>query len=74
MPINYYGNMNPTIRSVMSMTSTSSNNGTANLSDPEKQQRLELLTYAKAHFDLIAVTLLVGYFGFALYNEFNKKK
>jgi hypothetical protein len=66
--------MNPTIRSVMSMTSTSSNNGTGNLSDPEKQQRLELLTYAKAHFDLIAVTLLVGYLGFALYNEFNKNK
>jgi hypothetical protein len=66
--------MNPTIRSVMSMTSTSSNNGTGNLSDPKKQQRLELLTYAKAHFDLIAVTLLVGYLGFALYNEFNKNK
>lgn len=74
MPINYYGNMNSAIRNVMSMTSTSSNNETTNLSDPEKQQRLELLTYAKAHFDLIAVTLLVGYLGFALYNEFNKNK
>jgi hypothetical protein len=56
------------------MTSTSSNNTINNVSDPEKQQRLELLTYAKAHFDLIAVTLLVGYLGFALYNEFNKNK
>jgi len=74
MPINYYGNMNSAIRNVMSMTSTSSNNTTNNLSDPEKQERLELLTYAKAHFDLIAVTLLVGYLGFALYNEFNKNK
>lgn len=74
MPINYYGNMNSAIRNVMSMTSTSSNNGTTNLSDTEKQKRLELLTYAKAHFDLIAVTLLVGYLGFALYNEFNKNK
>lgn len=66
--------MNSAIRNVMSMTSTSSNNTTNNLSDPEKQERLELLTYAKAHFDLIAVTLLVGYLGFALYNEFNKNK
>ena len=56
------------------MTSTSSNNGTTTLSDSEKQKRLELLTYAKAHFDLIAVTLLVGYLGFALYNELNKSK
>lgn len=74
MPINYYGNMNSAIRNVMSMTSTSSNNGTTTLSDSEKQKRLELLTYAKAHFDLIAVTLLVGYLGFALYNELNKSK
>jgi len=51
---------------------TSSNGN--KLSDPDKQQRLELLTYVKAHFDLIAVTLLVGYLGYALYNETKKRK
>jgi len=37
------------------------------LSDQKKQERLELLTYVKAHFDLIAVTLLVAYLGYSLY-------
>ena len=37
------------------------------ISDEEKKQRLELLTYVKAHFDLIAVTLLVAYLGYSLY-------
>ena len=37
------------------------------LSDEKKQERLELLTYVKAHFDLIAVTLLVAYLGYSLY-------
>ena len=37
------------------------------MSDSEKQKRLELLTYVKAHFDLIAVTLLVAYLGYSLY-------
>lgn len=43
-----------------------------NVKDQDKKQRLELLTYVKAHFDLIAVTLLVGYLAFALYNESKK--
>lgn len=67
--------MNPMVSNVVTMGAPSSTDTSTNkLSDPEKQQRLELLTYAKAHFDLIAVTLLVGYLGFALYNEFNKNK
>jgi hypothetical protein len=37
------------------------------LADEKKQERLELLTYVKAHFDLIAVTLLVAYLGYSLY-------
>lgn len=37
------------------------------ISDQEKKERLELLTYVKAHFDLIAVTLLVAYLGYSLY-------
>ena len=53
---------------------SSTDTSTKTLSDPDKQARLELLTYLKAHFDLIAVTLLVGYLGFALYNEVNKRK
>ena len=66
-----------TFGNAMTMGSPQSLDTSANgnkLSDPEKQQRLELLTYVKAHFDLIAVTLLVGYLGFALYNETKKNK
>lgn len=37
------------------------------ISDQKKQERLELLTYVKAHFDLVAVTLLVAYLGYSLY-------
>lgn len=65
----------PTISNMVSMGAPSSTNTSSNkLNDPNKQQRLELLTYMKAHFDLIAVTLLVGYLGFALYNEVQKNK
>lgn len=41
---------------------------TKSMTDQKKQTRLELLTYVKAHLDLIAVTLLVGYLGYSLYN------
>ena len=37
------------------------------MSEQKKQDRLELLTYIKAHFDLVAVTLLVAYLGYSLY-------
>lgn len=37
------------------------------LSDQKKQERLELITYVKAHFDLISVTLLVAYLSYSLY-------
>jgi hypothetical protein len=44
------------------------------VADQEKQKRLESLTYLKAHFDLLAVTLLVTYLGYSLYkmNKNNK--
>lgn len=44
------------------------------LSDEKKQERLELLTYVKAHFDLVAVTLLVAYLGYSLYQMKNSSK
>jgi hypothetical protein len=37
------------------------------MAEEKKQERLELLTYVKAHFDLVAVTLLVAYLGYSLY-------
>ncbi len=65
----------PTLSNMVTMGAPSSTDATTKtLSDSDKQARLELLTYLKAHFDLIAVTLLVGYLGFALYNEVNKRK
>lgn len=44
------------------------------ISNDDKQKRLELLTYVKAHFDLIAVTLLVAYLGYSLYQMQKGKK
>ena len=44
------------------------------ISNDDKQKRLELLTYVKAHFDLIAVTLLVAYLGYSLYQMQKDKK
>jgi hypothetical protein len=38
-----------------------------------KQERMELLTYIKAHADLIAVTLLITYLGYSIY-LLNKQK
>jgi len=66
--------MNPAISNMMTMGAPNSTNTSINVQDEEKKQRLELLTYVKAHFDLIAVTLLVGYLAFALYNETKKQK
>jgi hypothetical protein len=42
-------------------------NGTPSMSSQNKQERMELLTYVKAHFDLIAVTLLITYLGYSIY-------
>ena len=37
------------------------------MNNDDKQKRMELLTYIKAHFDLISVTLLIGYLGYSIY-------
>jgi hypothetical protein len=60
---------------VATMAAPQSTDTTANkLSDSEQQKRLELLTYVKAHLDLIAVTLLVGYLSYSLYQMHQKGK
>jgi hypothetical protein len=67
------GNMQ--VSNIASMASPSSTETSVKtLSDESKQQRLELLTYLKAHFDLVAVTLLVAYLGFSLYQMQKGKK
>ena len=66
--------MNPAMSNMMTMGAPNSANTTTDVQNQDKKQRLELLTYVKAHFDLIAVTLLVGYLAFALYNETKKTK
>lgn len=48
-------------------------NTNSQMKDEEKQERMELLTYVKAHFDLIAVTLLIGYLAYSIY-RLNKAK
>lgn len=59
--------LDSTITNGMQMSSPSMKTIIPSQSDPEKQQRLELLTYVKAHFDLVAVTLLVAYLGYQVY-------
>lgn len=66
--------MNPAIGNMMTMGAPNSTNTTTEVQDQDKKERLELLTYVKAHFDLIAVTLLVGYLAFQLYRETKKEK
>ena len=41
------------------------------VADPKKQKRMESLAYVKAHFDVIAVSLLVLYLSYSLY-QLNK--
>ena len=48
-------------------------NGNLKMEDTKKQERMELLTYVKAHFDLIAVTLLITYLGYSIY-RLNKSR
>lgn len=73
MPIKFYGNMMTPLSSMQfanmaSMASPSPIDTNAkSMTEQKKQERLELLTYVKAHFDLIAVTLLVAYLGYSLY-------
>jgi len=80
MPIKFYGNMMTPLSSMQfanmaSMASPSpTETSVKSLSDEKKQERLELLTYVKAHFDLVAVTLLVAYLGFSLYQMQKDKK
>jgi hypothetical protein len=66
--------MNPALGNMITMGAPNSTNTSTNVQDAEKRERLELLTYVKAHFDLIAVTLLVGYLAFQLYNAAKKEK
>lgn len=56
-----------------SSTPTNGINTNGQMKDEEKQERMELLTYVKAHFDLIAVTLLIAYLGYSIY-RLNKQK
>jgi hypothetical protein len=43
------------------------------MTQQKQQERLELITYVKAHFDLVAVTLLVAYLTYSIY-QMNKSK
>lgn len=48
--------------------------GNLKMEDTKKQERMELLGYIKAHFDLIAVTLLITYLGYSIYRLNQGKK
>lgn len=65
--------LNSTITNGMQVSSPSLKTIIPSQTDPEKQERLELLTYVKAHFDLIAVTLLVAYLGYQVF-KISKEK
>lgn len=70
--MNYMNQMANVVNTANS-TPTNGTNGNVNMKDENKQERMELLTYVKAHFDLIAVTLLIAYLGYSIY-RLNKAK
>lgn len=70
--MNYMNQMANVVNTANS-TPTNGINGNVNMKDEDKQERMELLTYMKAHFDLIAVTLLIAYLGYSIY-RLNKAK
>jgi hypothetical protein len=77
MPIIYYGKMGilgaSAAMNVATMAAPQSTDTAANkLSNTDQKKRLELLTYVKAHLDLIAVTMLVSYLGYSLYQMHKK--
>jgi len=64
---------NPAVNTMAtSLPQNTANINSVKMSDQKKQERLELITYVKAHFDLIAVTLLVTYLAYTLYKTQNK--
>ena len=59
---------NTQLANMATMASPSSLDTSAkSITDQKKQERLELITYVKAHFDLVAVTFLVAYLGYSLF-------
>ncbi len=58
---------------LVTMAAPSSTDSSVDVQGQAKRERLELLTYTKAHLDLIAVTLLVAYLGYTLYKMKNPK-
>jgi hypothetical protein len=58
---------------LVTMAAPSPTDASTDVQDQEKKERLQLLTYVKAHLDLIAVTLLVAYLGYTLYKMKNPK-
>ncbi len=66
--------MSPTLVNAVATSIPTSGDTSVPILEDEKKKRLELITYVKAHFDLISVTLLVAYLGISLYNEMKKNK
>jgi len=58
---------------LVTMAAPSSTDASVDVQDKDRKERLELLTYTKAHLDLIAVTLLVAYLSYTLYKMRNPK-
>lgn len=58
---------------LVTMAAPSPTDASVDVKDQAKKERLELLTYTKAHLDLIAVTLLVTYLAYTLYKMKNPK-
>jgi hypothetical protein len=44
------------------------------MTDPDKQKKLEFLTYIKAHLDLVAVTAVIAYMAITIIRMTNDKK
>jgi hypothetical protein len=64
-----------TASNISNMTNTdNSQNATSQVTNPEKKQRMEALTYLKAHLDIIAVGLTIAFLGYSIIQLKKKQK
>jgi len=64
-----------TASNISNMTNSgNSQNATSQVTNPEKKQRMETLSYLKAHLDIIAVGLTIAFLAYSIVQLKKKQK
>ena len=64
-----------TASNISNMTNTdNAQNAASQVTSPEKKQRMETLTYLKAHLDIIAVGLTIAFLAYSIIQLKKKQK